>query len=239
VLSLADRLDTVGGCFSIGLIPTGSKDPFAVRRQGNGILKILLDHGIRASLKDMISWSLDNMASCPPDTAAELMKFFEGRLRFLFEEMGYSYDCINAALAVGFDNPADAVERVRALQEMRNEADFLALASSFKRVMNILAQSTAPTEDPDPALMSDAEEIALWRRYSDIRPEAEAAGKSGRYRDALRLMASMRSVVDAFFDKVLVMAEDPALRRNRLALLNGLARLFLSVADISQIVFAG
>jgi glycyl-tRNA synthetase beta chain len=87
--------------------------------------------------------------------------------------------------------------------------------------------------------MSDAAEIELWRRYREIRPEAEAAGRNGRYSDALRFMASLRGVVDSFFDKVLVMAEDPAVRRNRLALLNQLARLFLSVADISQIVFAG
>ncbi|MBZ5496788.1 MAG: glycine--tRNA ligase subunit beta [Acidobacteriia bacterium] len=237
VLALTDRLDTVCGCFSVGLIPTGSKDPFAVRRQGNGILKILLDHRIRTSLEQLITWSLEALAAPSSETAAELKKFFEGRLRFLFEEMGYSYDCINAALAVGFDDPADAAERARALQAMRTEQDFLALASSFKRVMNILAQSGSSAEEPDAALMTDAAETTLWQRYLETRPEVEAAGRDGRYGDALRRMASLRGVVDAFFEQVLVMAEDPGLRRNRLALLGRLAQLFLRVADISQIVF--
>jgi glycyl-tRNA synthetase beta chain len=236
VLSLADRLDTVCGCFSIGLIPTGSKDPFAVRRQGNGILKIMLDHRFSASLEQLFTWSLGVLGAAGGESALELKKFFEGRLRFLFEERGYTYDCINAALAAGFDDPVDATERVRALHEMRKEPGFLALASSFKRVMNILADSDSRAETPDPSLMEDAAESALWQRYLEIRPGVETAGKSHQYGDALRLMASLHGVVDAFFEQVLVMTDDPALRRNRLAILGQLAKLFLSVADISQIV---
>jgi glycyl-tRNA synthetase beta chain len=236
VLSLTDRLDTVCGCFSIGLIPTGSKDPFAVRRQGNAILKIMLDHRIGASLEQLIAGGLASLHSVPAETAPELKKFFEGRLRFLFEEMGYSYDCINAALAVGFDNPADAAERVQALQQMRLEPDFLALASSFKRVMNILAQSGSTADVPEASLMCDEAEKALWQSYLIIQPKVEAAGRNHNYSGALSLMASLRGVVDAFFTEVLVMAEDPARRKNRLALLGQLAQLFLSVADISQIV---
>jgi len=236
VLSLADRLDTVCGCFSVGLIPKGSKDPFAVRRQGNGFLKILLDHHIRLSLDRLIAAGLQALDADSQETAAEIKRFFEGRLRFLFEEAGFSYDCINAALAAGYDDPADAAERVRALQELRQEPDFLALASSFKRVMNILAQSEASEDLPQPDLMSDAAEIALFQRYLEIVPEVEAARNNRQYSAALRLMASLRGAVDEFFEQVLVMAEDPALRRNRLALLRGLARQFLSVADISQMV---
>lgn len=236
LLSLADRLDTVCGCFSVGLIPSGSKDPFAVRRQGNGILKIMLDHNISASLKRLVAASLDTHGRAAEGTASELAKFFEGRLRFLFEEAGYPYDCINAALATGSDDPVNAAARVRALQETRQEADFLALASSFKRVMNILAQSDAPGDAPDPSKMTDEAEKALFQSYQKIQPEVEAAARDHRYGDALYLMASLRGAVDQFFTEVLVMAEDPALRRNRLALLGRLAQLFLSVADISQIV---
>jgi len=236
VLSLADRLDTVCGCFSIGLIPTGSKDPFAVRRQGNGLVKIMLDHRFSASLDQLVMWSLEVLGAAGGDSALELKKFFEGRLRFLFEEKGYAYDCINAALAAGFDDPVDAAERVRALHEMRGEPGFLALASSFKRVMNILADSDSQAKTPDLLLMEDAAESALWHRYLEIRPGVETAGKMHQYGDALRLLASLHGVVDAFFEQVLVMADDPALRRNRLAILGQLAKLFLSVADISQIV---
>ncbi|MGD0309993.1 MAG: glycine--tRNA ligase subunit beta [Acidobacteriota bacterium] len=236
VLALSDKLDTICGCFSAGLIPSGSRDPFAVRRQGNGVLKIMLDHRISASLRQLISWSLQALGKHEGETQAELLRFFEGRLRFLFEEMSLAYDCVNAALAVGFDDPVDALERVRALQEMRQEPDFLALASSFKRVMNILAQSGTPPGSPNVALMSDNAEIGLWGKYREILPGVEAAGKSRQYLEALRLMASLRGDVDDFFEQVLVMSENRAVRENRLSLLGELSRLFLRVADISQIV---
>ncbi len=236
VLALSDKLDTICGCFSAGLIPSGSRDPFAVRRQGNGVLKIMLDHRISASLRQLISWSLQALGKHEGETQAELLRFFEGRLRFLFEEMSLAYDCVNAALAVGFDDPVDALERVRALQEMRQEPDFLALASSFKRVMNILAQSGSPPGSPNVALMSDNAEIGLWGKYREILPGVEAAGKSRQYLEALRLMASLRGDVDDFFEQVLVMSENRAVRENRLSLLGELSRLFLRVADISQIV---
>src|SRR5439155_23386276 len=119
ILALADRLDTVCGCFSVGLIPTSSGDPLAVRRQGNGILKIILDQRMRVSLRRLMDLSLKPYKLESEGTALALHKFFESRLRFLLEEMGYSYDCMNAALSAGFDDPLDAMERVRALQNMR------------------------------------------------------------------------------------------------------------------------
>jgi glycyl-tRNA synthetase beta chain len=235
-LALMDRLDTVCGCFSVGLIPKGSGDPFAVRRQGNGILKIVLDHKIHISLEQIIGWSLETQSAAAPETAVELKKFFEGRLRFLCEEIGLAYDSVNGALAVGFDDPLDAVERMRALQEMRGETDFLALATAFKRVMNILTKSEAISMEPDESLMTDPAEIALWHGYLAVSPRVEALRTGHDYGAALRAMASMRTIVDAFFDRVLVMAEDAAVRGNRLAVLGRLARLFLSVADISHVV---
>lgn len=237
LLSLVDRLDTICGCFSIGLIPSSSGDPFGVRRQGNGFVKILFDHGLlRVSLELLIGWGLSYYESAPPGTAEEIKRFFEGRIRFLLEEMGYSYDCINAVLAAGFEDPHDALERVRALQAMREEPDFLSLASNFKRIVNILAQAGSAAAMPDPAKMSDPAETALWIAYEEVRPQVEAARRNHDYDAALRSLASMRQVVDQFFDKVLVMAEDIDVRNNRLALLSQLSQLFLGVADISQIV---
>ncbi len=236
ILALLDRLDTVCGCFSIGLIPTGSRDPFAVRRQGNGILKILLDHRISASLDRLIRWSLDAHGFLSSETAAELKRFFEGRLRFLFEEMGFAYDSINAVLAAGCDDPFDAHERVRALQAIREERDFLSLVSNFKRIVNILAQAGAAVGDPNPSMMEDPAERKLWQSYSAVKPRVEAARLNRDYTTVLLSLASLRGEVDGFFDKVLVMAEDAAVRNNRLALLNRLSQLFLGVADISQIV---
>lgn len=236
ILALADRLDTVCGCFSIGLIPSGSGDPFAVRRQGNGILKIIVDHRLSVSLTRMIQWSLESFGTTEERTAKQLIEFFEGRLRFLFEEMGYAYDCINAILAAGFDDPHDALERLRALQKLREEPDFLSLASNFKRVVNIIAQAGDASEVLDESRFKDPAELALWQRYLQIRPEVESARRNHDYGAALRSLASMRGVVDDFFKEVMVMAEDPAIRRNRISLLNSISRLFKSIADISRMV---
>lgn len=236
ILALVDRLDSVCGCFTVGLIPSGSGDPFAVRRQGNGILKIIFDHRLSISLQDVVEWSLTTYGRSGDPVAAALKEFFEGRLRFLFEEMGYAYDCVNAALAAGCDDPLDALERLRALQDLRQEPDFLSLASNFKRVVNILSQAGEVDGQMNAAMLQDPAEAALWARYLEVRPEVEAARKNHDYGAALRALASMRGVVDDFFKAVMVMAEDPAVRGNRIALLSEISQLFRSIADISKIV---
>ena len=236
ILALTDRLDTVCGCFSVGLIPSGSGDPFAIRRQGNGILKIIFDHRLNLSLGALIAHSLESHGKASENTAGELVQFFEGRLRFLFEEMGFTYDCVNAALAAGVDNPLDLLERLRAIQAMRQEPDFISLASNFKRVVNILEQAEKRDAVIDPALFADPAENALYQSYLNVRPEVEAAGRNHDYGTALRALASMRGVVDEFFNKVMVMAEDAAVRANRIALLENISRLFSGLADISKIM---
>ncbi len=236
LLALLDRLDTVCGCFSIGLIPSGSGDPFAVRRQGNGILKIIFDHRLSGSLHQMIQWSLASYGKTSEQTAAALTEFFEARMRFLFEEMGFAYDCVNAVLAAGFDDPLDTLDRLRALQELREEEDFLSLASNFKRVVNITSQSGIAAGTPDEALLKEPAELELWRCYLQVQPAVEFARRGHDYRTALLSLASMRGVVDEFFKQVMVMAEDPAIRTNRISLLDCVSRLFKSVADISRMV---
>ncbi len=236
LLALLDRVDTVCGCFSIGLVPSGSGDPFAVRRQGNGILKIIFDHRLGVSLDALIGWSLETYGRDGGPTAGELREFFEGRMRFLFEEMGFAYDCVHAVLAAGCDDPLDALERLRALQAMRDAPDFLSLASNFKRIVNIVSQAGGESTEPDEALFREPAEMDLWREYGRIRPEVRAARDNRDYAAALRALASVRGVVDGFFREVMVMAEDPAVRKNRIALLSSISRLFTGVADISKIV---
>jgi glycyl-tRNA synthetase beta chain len=237
LLALADRLDSVCGCFSVGLIPSGNRDPFAVRRQGNGIVKIILDCRFKCSISKIIDWALSSFAADGAgEVTAKLKGFFEERLRFILQEWGYAYDCINAGLAVGADDPLDAMERIRALQEMHTEPDFLSVASNFKRIVNILAQQSTDQESPSEELLAEPAELALWKKYLSVRPDVENARANCDYGSALKALASMRQTVDAFFDQVLVMAEDSAVRGNRLALLSRLSKLFLSVADISQIV---
>lgn len=236
ILAMADRLDTVCGCFTIGLTPSGSGDPFAVRRQGNGIIKILFDHRMSLSLREAVAWSLKCYGKNSEGTCGELMEFFVGRLRFMLEEMGYAYDSIQAVLEAGSDDPLDALQRLKALTALRNEADFLSLASNFKRIVNITAQAGGAEGEPDSSKFETEEEKALWRSYLDIRPEVHNARQLHDYGRAFRLLASMREVVDRFFQEVLVMAEDPVIRANRIALLSCISNLFKSLADISKIV---
>jgi glycyl-tRNA synthetase beta chain len=236
ILALVDRLDSVSGCFSVGLIPSSSGDPFAVRRQGNGILKIIFDHRLSVSLDQLIQWSLESYGHASEDTSRGLREFFEGRLRFLFEEMGFAYDCVNAVLASGFDDPLDALERLRSLQELRQAPDFLSLASNFKRIMNILSQAGSISATLDTTLLKDPAEMALWQSYLNLQPEVEDARNGHDYDAALRALASIRPVIDEFFKQVMVMAEDPAIRSNRISLLECVSRLFRSIADISRIV---
>ncbi len=236
ILALADRLDSVCGCFCVGLIPSGKGDPFAVRRQGNGILKIILDHRLSLSLNQAVQWSLETHGRVSEEVSEDLKEFFEQRLRFLFEEMGFSYDCIHAVLAAGFDNPLDALERLRALQELREESDFLSLASNFKRIANILSQAENMSGSFEGSMLKDPVELALWQGYLRVEPEVRAAQKNHDYGAALRSLASMRETVDEFFNKVMVMAEDPVVRSNRISLLNCISQLFYGIADISKIV---
>ena len=236
ILALVDRLDTVCGCFTVGLIPSGSGDPFAVRRQGNGILKILFDHRMSLSLSQAICWSLEAYGKDTDLARKDIMDFFEGRLRFMFEEMGYTYDCVQAILSAGYDNPLDALERLKALESLRNEQDFLSLASNFKRIVNILSQAETGAETPDSSMFEMKEETTLWRHYLEIQPKVDTARKIHDYDTAFRALASMRDDVDMFFQEVLVMAENKEVRANRIALLNCISGLFRSLADISKIV---
>lgn len=240
ILALADKLDTVCGCFSAGLIPKGSSDPFGVRRLGNGILKIILDHSLRVRLGTLIQWGSGQFPSDSEKIREELQKFLEGRLRFLFQEMGFAYDCINATLATGFtgfDDVVDTLARVRALQSMRSDPDFLAVATNFKRIKNILAQAGATSYgSPESSLMSESAEKDLLGKYEETKPRVDQACNAQDYATALRAMASMRPAVDRFFDKVLVMEPDPGIRSNRLNLLYAFDALFRRVADISEMV---
>jgi len=235
VLSVADRLDTVCGCFSVGLVPTGSRDPFALRRQGNGLLKIILDHRLRLSLTRLQEWGMDAIGRDESEIRHEVGTFLEGRLRFLLEEMGYSQDCIQAVFASGCDDPVDAMERVQALQSMRAQEDFQALAAAFKRIRNILAKRDSAAGEPDPGRMTDPAEVELFHKTAELQSQIEDARSRGDYPAALRALASMRPAVDRFFEEVLVMAEDATVRENRLALLGRLATTFLGIADLSLI----
>lgn len=236
VISLADKLDTLASMFSVGVVPTGSRDPFGLRRAALGIIRILLESGERLSFpielapKTLLAEALDDK-----DALAKLSEFFIERLRFVFAR-NYRYDEINAVFALGaLDKPVtDVARRLAAVAALRGSEDFEALSVAFKRVANILSGQTPSAVDP--AAFFEKEEKDLFAALVAIEPDASKQIAAGRYEDALRSLSSLRPHVDCFFDEVLVMAEDQKLRENRLALLHRLRTLFSEVADLSEIV---
>ena len=244
ILSIADKLDSVVGSFAIGQVPTGSKDPLALRRQTLGLTKVLLDKEISISLKKIFDRSFTlfkkKATRTPAETWQDVASFVKDRLRFILLEQGFRYDEINAVVEVCFDNPYDCLKRLRAIALMRNGADFEAVAQGFKRIKNILLKSgleiSAEAEPIDDSLLESEEERRLAAAVIAVQPKVRKAAHTGNYQRAFELMASLRPAIDQFFDKVLVMAPDLEVRNNRLNLLRHLLRTFLDLADVSEIV---
>ena len=245
LLGLADRMATIVDMFALGLEPTGSKDPFALRRAANGVIRILAESGLPLKLSE-----LERLATSPEqDALAEtatsaVAAFLRERLDFYLREvMGFSYDVAKAVLAAGGDDVADAIARAQALTAVRaSDADghLAAISAAFKRIQNILRQAREKGESYDTAVdanaLVEAEERALHAQFSRIAPEVESLRVERRYAEAFGRIATLRPTVDSFFDKVMVMAPDAALRRNRLALIAEVAGRFSSIADFSEIV---
>jgi glycyl-tRNA synthetase beta chain len=235
-VSIADKLDTICGCFGVGLIPTGAADPYALRRATIGIISIILDKGYWLSLSGLINQALELLAAKltrpKEQIAAEVLEFFRGRYINLLGN-DYPGDAVDAAVSAGFDELVDVKSRIAALSEFKNHSDFEPLAVAFKRVGNIIKEGTdAPV---DPALFEDTAENALYEAFSSVKASVETRVAAGSWLDALTEIATLRGPVDAFFDRVMVMAEDQRVRTNRLALLTAIARMFGKIADFSRI----
>ncbi|QEM67374.1 glycine--tRNA ligase subunit beta [Geobacter sp. FeAm09] len=235
-VSIADKLDTVCGCFSVGLIPTGAADPYALRRATIGIIATILDRGYRLSLSALIGQALDLLAAKltrpKEQAAAEVGEFFRGRFVNLLAG-DYPPDVIEAAVAAGFDDLVQVRDRIAALAGFKSHPDFEPLTGAFKRVGNIIKEGVdAPV---DPALFQDSAENGLYAAFQTVKNSVAAGIADGRWQEALAEIATLRGPVDTFFDKVMVMAEDERVRANRLALLTAIARMFGQVADFSRI----
>jgi len=245
LLAIADKADTIAGMFSINLQPTGSKDPFALRRAANGIVKILAEgtlpltlETIRKSAAGQFQKSLDEKLK------SDLISFFTERIQFYLRDVrGYAYDVANAVLSTGADDVKDALGRAAAVTEVRSSDDFSAIAAAFKRMKNILQQAkdkgdTAATS-LDPTLFTDDAEELLAASAKKVTAQITPLIQNKDYVAALKSIVSLRPQVDAFFDAVMVMAPEPAVRANRLALLQNLLSNFTRIADFSEIVTAG
>jgi glycyl-tRNA synthetase beta chain len=239
VLGLADRIDTISGMFGLGMEPTGSKDPFALRRAANAIVRILAESTLPLRLSDVLT-----AATSTPEVAAKLKTFFAERIDFYLREgRDQAYDIDKAAMAAGADDIRDLVARAEAVTAVRGSEDFLAVSAAFKRMKNILAQAQEKSEPipsaVDAALLTDPAEQSLASTTQRVAAEVQALSAKHKYAEALTRIASLRPTVDEFFTKVMVMAPDPAVRANRLALLACTVEDFSRIADFSEIVTAG
>jgi glycyl-tRNA synthetase beta chain len=249
VLSIADKADTIAGMFALGLQPTGSKDPFALRRQANGIVKTINEHKLPLNLSSLFRDARETYrgSQAEPkfskeiDYAGAIHEFFRERLEFyLREALRFSYDVVNAVLASGSDDVVDAVARAEAVKRVLHMPEFQAIAAACKRMRNILKQAEEKGINPaakfEPLPESSHEEKNLAVYLEVNAPKIEANREKKEYGDALNLLSTVREQVDAFFDKVMVMVDDERARANRLALLQTLLREFTTIADFSEIV---
>jgi glycyl-tRNA synthetase beta chain len=227
--------------FGLGLEPTGSKDPFALRRAANGVVKILAETTVALPLK---LGEIVDVLTRDSALAGKIRNFFADRLEFYLREgRGQAYDVVTALLSAGGDDVRDAVARAEAVTAVRGSEDFAAVSSAFKRMKNILSQAKekgiAAGSSVDAALLTDPAEKALVERSVELADRVYTLRAEKNYRTALEQIATLRPQVDAFFDAVMVMAPDAEVRANRLALLEKVLGDFSGIADFSEIVVAG
>ncbi len=235
-VALADKFDTLTGIFGIGQQPKGSADPFALRRAALGALRIIVEKNLPLDLSDLVATSAKLFGDKLTNTNVvdEVVDFMLGRFRAWYQDEGIAVDVIQAVLARRPTRPADFDARVRAVSHFRTLDSAEALAAANKRVSNILAKVEGEiSSEIDRTLLVEAEEKALAEQVITLQAELAPLFEKGEYQTALDRLAGLREVVDNFFDKVMVNAEDPKLRQNRQAILNNLRNLFLQVADIS------
>ena len=245
-VALADKLDALVGCFALGMVPTGSSDPFALRRAALGVVKIILERKLPVSLGATLAAAGKALAARPPKiavtgkTESQVLEFVVDRAKFVLrEKMGFAYDEVNAALAAGADDLVDAVRRIEAIRAIRRSKNFEPLAVSFKRIRKILEKAGKESEwrlkAVQPEMFVVEAEKVLYNSARKVAEQAEAYKRTGNYKEALEVIAGMRPEVDRFFVDVMVMAEDENVRKNRLTLLAELLREFSTIADFAEI----
>jgi glycyl-tRNA synthetase beta chain len=241
IVSIADKMDTIVGFFGINLVPTGTADPFALRRQALGIINIILNKNYALQLDDLIDRSIgilgDKLKRKPEETKADVLDFFKGRYENQLISQGHPYDVVNAVLALGLSDIVQSLRKIEAMEDFKGHPDYEPLAVAFKRVVNILKGFEGGSVDM--ARFQEAEEENLHKAFLNISEKAGSFIDDEKYKEALSEMARLRKPVDAFFDTVLVMAEDETVRFNRLSLLEELKTLFYGIADFSKIVTDG
>jgi glycyl-tRNA synthetase beta chain len=234
LLGLADRVATIAEMFAVGLEPSGSKDPFALRRAANGVIKILAESALPLTIAGLESLALETLPR-----AGKVGAFLKERLDFYLREVrGYSYDVVNAVLSTGLTTVADAIARAQALTEVRGSDDLAAISTAFKRIKNILRQAEEKQEGQSitPENLIEPAEQHLYAEVVRVAPQVEALRAQQKYPEALERIATLRPAIDSFFDQVMVLAPEAHLRKNRLALIASVLSDFSHIADFSEIV---
>lgn len=236
-VALADKLETLVGIWGIGLQPTGDKDPFALRRHALGILRMLVEKRLAISLQALISAAAALFAGNAnfKDPSADVLAFLYDRLRGQLRDRGFSQSEVEAVVAQNPDTLDNIVERLQAVQSFAAMPESASLAAANKRITNILKKAEGTPGEINPSLLQEAAEQALYKAMVDVKPSVDSAYAAGDFTGALKTLAALREGVDAFFNDVMVNAEDLALRNNRLALLASLHGMLNQVADISKL----
>jgi len=252
VLSIGDKADTIAGMFALALVPSGSKDPFALRRQANAIVKVIAEKKLPLRLNELMRDARAGYQGSEAEGkfvtdekfSESVAMFFRERLEFYLRDVcGYAYDVVKAVLAADSEDVVDAVQRAEAVKQVLHMLEFQAIGAACKRMRNILRQAEekgikpAPTFEYLPDSAAEEKNLAAYIEANGSRVEALRNKKA--YGDALMLLSTAREPVDAFFEKVMVMVEDAKLRENRLALLRTLLKEFSTIADFSEIVTEG
>jgi len=237
-VALADRIDTICGIFSIGQIPSGSKDPFALRRASIGALRIIIEKGFDIDLRPIVSRAIAAQKATCDNAAVEqqVLDYMFERFRAWYIEEGISAEILNSVLAKSLSNPGDFAKRVAAVSQFAKAEEAQALAAANKRVTNIFAKADSLPEAVDTSLFNSNDEQALYDTIVAVSAKVNPLYASKDYNKAFSELATMRSVVDSFFDNVMVNDDDLTIRANRIALLNMLHSLFGHIADISRLV---
>ena len=237
VLALADKLETLAGLFGIGQLPTGDKDPFALRRHALGVMRLLIERRLPLAVPALVATAFHAFPATHGQAQAEVGLFLFERLVGYLRERGYTAHEVDAVVALRPAHWAEIPQRLAAVRAFAALPEAPALAAANKRVGNILKKSEGPAQEAvNPALLAEPAEVALFAALGDIVPHADAAFERGDHTASLQALAALKAPVDAFFDAVMVNADDPALRANRLALLSALHAAMNRVADLSRLV---
>lgn len=240
-VALADKLDTLAGYFSIGMIPTGSQDPFALRRAAQGAVQTIIENGLTVDMADLCAlaiegYKLENPAELK--TLSDMLEFFKARIKVMMEARNYRYDVIDAVLSAGFRSPYDAMRRAAALAKMLTEPEFAAVTGAFKRVSNLASKATEAGVEPgevDTELLAEAAERDLYGAFVDVRPDMKRALDALDYEKFYQIATRLKAPVDAFLDNVRVNADDEKVKVNRYSLLTAVGGLLSAPADLGRL----